>query len=924
MTKFNLRGTCFWVKRFLNGILCGVRNLRRRISSTPRPFGAAARGSSSPASTPGNALRHWPVLFPIVALAFLASAPAARAQSEEAAWLRYARLQPSIAARYKSLPKEVIVLGDSLVLLSAQNELLRGVDGMLGKKLRVVHRPEPRHAYIILGTTMPMQTLLGGFTRAPNLGDDGFWIMRKSREYNSIIITGPSDRGVLYGTLALLRKMAEGEALDNLSDVQRPWVPLRWVDQWDNLNGTIERGYGGRSIFFDNGGVRADLTRAGEYARLLASVGINGCAVNNVNADPRVLAEHFLPQLARIADAFRPWGVRVALSVNIASPKFIGGLDTYDPLDPRVIAWWRAKADQIYRWIPDFGGFVVKADSEGVPGPSSYGRTPADAANVIARALKPHGGVLFYRAFVYNHHLDWRDRKADRARAAYDIFRPLDGKFDDNVIVQIKYGPIDFQVREPAQPLFAGLRRTNEAIELQITQEYTGQQRHLCFLAPMWKEILDFDMHASGAASSTSVKDLVAGRVFHQPLGGFVGVANVGLDSNWLGNPMALVNLYAFGCLAWNPNLSAKEIANSWTRLTFGNNPLVVETISQMQLSSWRTYEDYTGPLGLGTLTDILGSHYGPGPESAERNGWGQWLRADHDGIGMDRTVATGTGFIGQYPPAVQSLFETLANCPDRLLLFFHHVPYTHVLHSGETVIQYVYDSHYRGATRAQQDVSEWQSLRGHIDPERYHDILAHFEYQAGHAIVWRDAVCDWFRRISGIPDAKGRVGHHRNRLEAESMKLDGYTVTDVTPWETASGGKAIICQESAKTCSASFHVGRSILEGGTAGPGPARTGLDLGPVWPRSQLAQRYELDVEYFDQDNGQSRFRVFVSGKQIDEWTADGNYPSHKPDGATSTRRRIPDVVLRPGEEIRIEGTPDAGERAPLDYVRIVAAK
>jgi alpha-glucuronidase len=881
--------------------------------------------------------RTSPRLIYRLALLLLCVVPfgAARAESGQAAWLRYARLQPSAAAQYKSLPREVVVVGDSPVLMSAQNELLRGLQAMLGDKPRLVHRPEFHRGYIFVGTIAQMGSFCTDCMSPANLGESGYWLSStKCGGFRCISIAGETDRGVLYGAFAFLRKIAAGQSLDRLTDVQRPSVPLRWVNQWDNLNGTIERGYGGRSIFFDNGAVRADLTRVSEYSRLLASVGINGCAANNVNADPRILTDAFLPQLARIADAFRPWGVRLALSVNIASPKLVGGLDTYDPLDPRVIAWWRAKADQIYRLIPDFGGFVVKADSEGIPGPSSYGRTPADAANVIARSLKPHGGVLFYRAFVYNHHLDWRDPKADRARAAYDIFHPLDGKFDDNVVVQIKYGPIDFQVREPAQPLFAGLQKTNEAIELQVTQEYAGQQRHLCFLVPMWKEILDFNMHATGASSETPVKDVVAGRVFHQALGGFAGVANVGLDPDWMGNPMALANLYAFGRLAWNPSLSAKEIADSWTRLTFGNDPPVVKTISQMQLSSWRTYEDYTGPLGLGTLTNILGSHYGPDPESAERNGWGQWLHADHNGIGMGRTVATGTGFIGQYPPAVQSLYESLANCPDHLLLFFHHVPYTHRLHSGETVIQYIYDSHYEGAARAQGYVTEWESLRGRIDPERYNDILPHFEYQAGHAVVWRDAICDWFHRMSGIPDAKGRVGHHPNRIEAEAMKLDGYVVTDVTPWETASAGKAVICPEPLKTCSATFRFSEtghppSFEKGGSASL-QAREKEAREKKWALAWASQsrqpgaRYLLAVEYFDQSNGKSHFRLFVEGKQIDAWIANGDYPSNKPDGSTSTRRVIPNVPLRPGDEIRIEGVPDAGERAALDYIRIVPSK
>jgi alpha-glucuronidase len=437
----------------------------------------------------------------------------------------------------------------------------------------------------------------------------------------------------------------------------------------------------------------------------------------------------------------------------------MGGLDTFDPLDPRVGEWWRMKVDEIYRNIPDFGGLVVKADSEGRLGPSAYGRTHADAANVIARALKPHRGVVFYRAFVYNHHLDWHNLKNDRAKAAYDNFHPLDGDFDDNVIIQIKNGPIDFQVREPASPLFAGLRRTSEAIELQITQEYTGQQRQLCFLVPMWKEVLDFDMRVDGRPAS--VKDLVAGRIFHRLTGGLVGVANVGMDANWLGSPLAMANLYGFGRLAWDPSLSAAKIVDEWTRLSFGSDPLLIKAITAMQLSSWHVYESYTGPLGAGTLTNILGNHYDPGPESSEENGWGQWHRADRQGIGMDRTRATGTGFIGQYPPEVQALYESPVRCPDNLLLFFHHVAYTHLLHSGKTVIQHVYDSHYDGADRARDLISQWMKLEGHVDEERYRDILSRLQYQAGEAVVWRDTICNWIYRLSGIGDRQGRVAPH-------------------------------------------------------------------------------------------------------------------------------------------------------------------
>jgi alpha-glucuronidase len=593
---------------------------------------------------------------------------------------------------------------------------------------------------------------------------------------------------------ALLRNLAQGADTSKLNVRERPAMAIRWVDEWDNADGSIERGYGGRSILFDGGRVREDLAPVAEYARLMASVGINGCNVNNVNNAAPFLTSEMIGGLARVADTMRPWGVRLAMSVDIASPQKIGGLATYDPADPAVKAWWAAKVNEIYALIPDFAGFTVKADSEGQPGPSSFGRTPADAANTLAAALEPHGGVVLYRAFVYNHHADWRDPKVDRARAAYDIFHPLDGKFASNVIVQTKEGPIDFQAREPVSPLFGGLTQTSQAMEVQITQEYTGQQRHLVYLAPMWKQVLDFDMRVNGAA--TPVREIVAGTAFHRTTGGMVGVAGIGQDA-WLGSPLALANLYAFGRLAWDPTLSAKQIADEWTRQTISTDPAVVKTVSKMLMQSWPTYESYTGPLGMQTLTDITGSHYGPNIESSENNGWGQWHRADHEGVGMDRSVATGTGFAGQYPPEVAKLYESVATTPDELLLFFHHVPYTHKLHSGKSVIQHIYDSHYDGAAQASQLVGEWDALKGRIDARLYEAMRVRLEYQAGHAIVWRDAIVQYFLKLSGIPDERGRAGNYPGRLEAENARLTGYKVIDVNPWEDASGGKAVTCGEA-------------------------------------------------------------------------------------------------------------------------------
>jgi alpha-glucuronidase len=826
-----------------------------------------------------------------VALFLALGGTCARAETGAEAWLRYAPLDKSAAQKYAALPASVAVLGDSPLLDSAKRELIRGVRGMLARTLREEKTLASGNSIVLARLSVLRADSPKIFEQA-DLSEDGFLLANeKIHGIDCLVVTGATDRGILYGVFALLNKIARGESVSALNETQQPYAPIRWADQWDNLDGRIERGYAGPSIFFENGKVRADLTRASEYARLLASIGINGCAINNVNANPRVLEDDFLPQLARVADVFRLWGVRLSISVDLSSPKVMGGLDTFDPADPRVAEWWKKKFNQLYALIPDFAGVVVKADSEGRLGPATYNRTPADAANVIARALAPHHGIVFYRAFVYNHHLDWTNLKNDRARAAYDNFHPLDGKFDDNVIIQIKHGPIDFQVREPVSPLFSGLEKTNEAIELQVTQEYTGQQRHLCFLPTMWKQVLDFDMHA--AAQPTPVKDIVSGKTFHRPTGGFVAVVNVGMDTNWLGHPLAMANLYGYGRLAWNPNLDSKTIAEEWTRLTFGNDPTVVRTIKFMLDSSWTVYESYTGPLGAGTLTDILGSHFGPGVASSERNGWGQWHRADHEGIGMDRTAATGTGYVDQYRAPVQKIYESLNTTPDELLLFFHHVPYTYELSSGKTVIQHIYDSHYAGAQLAAGFVNQWKTLKGHVDEERYEEVFARLEFQAGHAIVWRDAVCNWFFQISGVADQFGRVGHYPGRVEAEAMQLEGYVRFDVVPSETASGGKAIECPPSEQKCSAAYR-----FEG----------------------AAGRYEIDVEYFDQNNGKSHFRVLVGDRVVDEWVADDHLPATKPGGDSSTRRRIADLALRPGDNIRIEGVPDGEEHAALDYIEI----
>lgn len=808
------------------------------------------------------------------------------------AWLRYAPItDPAVRQRYEALPAVVVVAGNSPVLAAAREELMRGVRGCLGRTLRAASSLPPEDA-IMLGTVAALGPMFPGLGAIPAAIPDSFCLKTiKASGRTHLVITGPNDRGVLYGAFALLRRIAGHESINRLDASESPYAPVRFLNHWDNLSGTIERGYAGKSIFWENDRIVEDLGRARDYARLMASVGINGCSINNVNADARVITAPFLAQVARVAEVFRPWGVRLLISLDFASPRKIGGIDTFDPLEPRAVEFWSHKVAEIYRAIPDLGGFVLKADSEGRLGPSQYGRTHADAANAVARALAPHGGLLFYRGFVYNHRLDWRDRSLDRAKAAYDNFHKLDGQFADPVIVQIKNGPIDFQVCEPASPLFGGLEKTSQAIELQITQEYLGQQRHVCFLVPMWKETLDFDLRANGG--NTPVKQLVAGKTFHRPTGGFVGVANVGRDTNWLGHDLAMANLYGFGRLAWDPGLDSRQIAREWTRLTFGHDPRVVSTVVDMLLASWPAYENYTGPLGAGTLTDIINIHYGPAVESSEYNGWGQWHRADAQGIGMDRTVASGTGFIGQYAPPVAQRYESLKTCPDELLLFMHHAPYTHVLHSGKTVIQHIYDTHYQGAEQAARFVEQWRSLAGRIDEGRYRETLARLEYQSGHARVWRDAIVSWFLKKSGIPDQLGRAGHFPQRVEAEAMELDGYSVVDITPWEGASGGRAARVSSADRRGSVRFRY---------AGP----------PGWR--------DLGVQYFDENDGASEYQLFIAGQRVDGWTANDTLPSRQPDAHTSTRHTVPGLALRPGDEIRIEAAAQGGENACLDYVEI----
>ncbi|MGW4960501.1 alpha-glucuronidase [Nonomuraea sp. NPDC004186] len=574
-------------------------------------------------------------------------------------------------------------------------------------------------------------------------GADGYAIARRD---GVTTVTGGDEAGMLYGFFHVVRLGEAAFGADRETEHHRPAMRRRMLDHWDNIDvhpvmGQVERGYAGGSIFWDKGAPRADLTRVRAYGRLLAASGVNAVAINNVNVhatEARLLTDR-LGEVAAIAAELRPYGIRVHLSVNFASPIALGGLPTADPLDEGVRAWWARTTEQVYATIPDFGGYVVKADSEGQPGPFAYGRTHADGANMLAEALAPFGGVVHWRAFVYNHRQDWRDRSTDRARAAYDHFAPLDGRFLDNAILQVKHGPMDFQTREPVSPVILEMQGTRLAVELQVTQEYTGQQRHVCYLAPMWSEILAFENVAEAG-------DLVA-------------VSNVGDDRYWTGHPLAQANLYAFGRLAWDPGLDPAAVLDEWIDLTFAwPGESLRRTLHAMMDGSWRTYERYTAPLGVGFMVRP-GHHYGPDVDGYEYTPWGTYHFADRDGVGVDRTRATGTGFTGQYPQPWSDVYESLERCPDELLLFFHHVPYGHVLHSGSTVIQHIYDTHFAGAEEAAETRLHWEKLAGTgaVDPDLYARVKERLDEQVRCAEEWRDQINAYFFRKSGVPDARGR-----------------------------------------------------------------------------------------------------------------------------------------------------------------------
>jgi alpha-glucuronidase len=696
------------------------------------------------------------------------------------AWLEYPPLtrSPQTDAAC-ALGRQVSLYGASPSLRQAGDELVAGMERLLGMAVELVRGGPVAGAGILIGTVaVPELAALvagAGIGDGDDLGPEAHVLLPLGAgERPRLAVIGGDDVGCLYGAFALLRLIGTGAPLPEEPVRGAPAAPLRMLDHWDDISGDVERGYAGSSIFFVDGEVTRNLARVREYGRLLASIGVNALAINNVNVHrPAValLTDRHLDAIADVAATLHPFGVRLALSVNFASPILLGELPSADPDDRDVARWWRETVAKVYAHVPNLLGFVVKASSEGQPGPHSYGRSQAAGANVIAAALEPFGGVVLWRAFVYDCEQDWRDAVTDRAKAAFDEFVPLDGAFAANVAVQIKNGPMDFQVREPASPLFGAAPNTSKLLEVQLTQEYTGQQVHLCYLVPAWKRVLDFDTHAFGEGST--VCDLVVRGRYEAasspataeggqppstgaPIAGMVGVANVGDERNWTGHLLAQANLYGFGRLAWQPSLDAEVIAREWSQLTFGLDEAVTEVVTSMLMRSLQAYECYTSPLGLGWMVTPH-VHYGPAPEGYEYSRWGTYIRADRDAIGVDRGVAQGTGFTAQYHEPWRSVFEDRARCPQELLLFFHRLPYEYVLPSGTTLVQHVYDTHFGGVETVADFIEQWQSLERRVDPVRFGSVQRRLRIQLASAEQWRDVINAYFHRYSGVADERGR-----------------------------------------------------------------------------------------------------------------------------------------------------------------------
>ena len=678
---------------------------------------------------------------------------AARAEDGHRLWLRYDPLPGRAIDAYRPQVTSVVVPAGSATLDAIRTELVDGCSGLLGRPVPTASDVD-RDGAVVVGTpaSSPIIADLEWGRQLADLGPEGFRLRSvRLGPYGVTVIASAGEVGALYGAFHFLRLLQTLRPIDALDASQRPRLRLRVLDHWDNLDGSIERGYAGRSLWHGEARPGTPDLRLRDYARADASVGINGAVLNNVNADSRCLSAGYLRKVAAVAEALRPYGVRVYLSARFSAPMELGGLKTADPLDPRVVGWWKKKADEIYGLIPDFGGFLVKASSEGQPGPHTYHRSHLEGANMLAAVLAPHDGVVMWRAFVYNPKPGY-----DRAAAAYDSLQSSDGRFASNVLLQVKNGPIDFQPREPFHPLFGAMPKTQLMLEVQIAQEYLGHANHLVFLAPMWRECLDSDTYAEGRGST--VARVLDGSLYGRHLGGMAGVANTGSDRNWTGHHFAQANWYAFGRLAWDLDLSSRGIADEWIAMTFTHDPGAAEAIARLMLESHEAEVDSMMPLGLHHIM-WPGHHYGPAPwwDKATRADWNSvyYHRADDRGLGFDR-IATGSNAADQYRPPVRDHFADPSTCPEELLLWFHHVPWDHRMRSGRILWDELALRYQRGVDWVRAARRRWGTLDGAIDPERHADVARKLALQERDAVWWRDAVLLYFQTFAHRPLPEG------------------------------------------------------------------------------------------------------------------------------------------------------------------------
>ena len=662
-------------------------------------------------------------------------------------WLRYDPLQDAVKRKeYTSFIKYLVIETTSPTLEIAEKEFRLALGGLVEVSLSS-SKVIGESGAIVLGTpeTSSLIKSLKLDDKLKIAGDEGFVIVSTSiKGKKCIVISGNKDVGVLYGAFHFIRMLQMQSSIENLSLEQAPQVKHRILNHWDNLDRTVERGYAGFSIWDWHKLPDYIDPRYHDYARANASVGINGSVLTNVNSNAQILTEPYLRKVAAMADVFRPYGIKVYLTARFSAPVEIGGMTTADPIDPAVKEWWKKKIDEIYTHVPDFGGFVVKANSEGQPGPQNYKRTHADGANMLADALAPHNGIVMWRAFVYDNAVP-----EDRAKQAYNEFKPLDGQFRKNVMVQVKNGPIDFQPREPFHPLFGAMPQTPINMEFQLTQEYLGQATNLVYLAPLFKECLESDTYAKGKGSY--VIKVIDGSLHNHSLTGMAGVANIGNDRNWCGHPFAQSNWFSFGRLAWDPKLTSEAIADEWIRMTFSNQQDVVSSLKKVMLASREIAVSYMTPLGL---HHIMGwdHHYGPSPwiKDKPRADWTSvyYHKADRQGIGFDRTK-TGSNALGQYAPEVQQKYGTEESCPEEYLLWFHHVSWDHKMKSGRTLWEELCHAYYQGADSVKWMQNSWNALEGKVDADRFAQVKNLLAIQYKEAVWWRNSCVLYFQTFS-------------------------------------------------------------------------------------------------------------------------------------------------------------------------------